>query len=80
MILSKIRAQKDEGLAQVIAQVEDSHSTCFYCSEPLTFPAIEWMGSPEMICLHPDCATRLCIRIFRDVHEIQQKTEDGEQL
>ena len=80
MILSTVRAQKDDGLARIISEIQNNNTTCFYCSEAMTFPALEWMGSTGTVYLHTDCATRLCIRIFRDVHEIQQRTEDGEQL
>jgi hypothetical protein len=45
---------------------------CFYCHETLSaLPVIEWLGAAGEIFLHPDCATNLCIRLLRDVHEYQ---------
>ena len=43
---------------------------CFYCSGPVYDPAIAWTGTPT-IFLHPSCCVDLCIRLLRDVHELE---------
>ena len=44
---------------------------CFLCTKPLITPVVHWMGLTGNIYLHPDCVLRLAVRMFRDVHEIQ---------
>jgi len=44
---------------------------CFYCSNPImSRPFIEWLGHTEIV-LHPACAVDFCLRLLRDVHEIE---------
>ena len=56
------------------------HDECFYCYQKLDFPWIEWHGHESgkdgfsVIALHPRCAVDLSIRILRDVHEVECKT------
>ena len=45
---------------------------CFLCEAGFKDVAILWMGNgdPGLLWLHPDCVTGLAVRMFRDVHEI----------
>ena len=56
-------------------------ASCFYCHEPVSAPALYWMGSApreedhaSLLVLHPACTVELAIRLFRDVHEIECRT------
>lgn len=45
---------------------------CFFCSNPiLDKPFVNWMGHGENIFLHPTCTMEFCLRLLRDVHEIE---------
>jgi hypothetical protein len=53
-------------------------SSCFYCAEKLTVPAIVWhgcagkhAGETTEIWLHAKCAEQLSARIERDVNELR---------
>jgi hypothetical protein len=44
---------------------------CFYCSAPIQeFPYIDWLGTSE-IDFHPACVIELCVRLLRDVHQVE---------
>jgi hypothetical protein len=53
---------------------------CLYCGRRISGPCIWWRGDTtevkeaNNIWLHPECAIQLMIRISRDIHEIQIKT------
>ncbi len=51
-----------------------NEAPCFYCGRPLSFPFILWMGTSDL-ALHPHCVVELSIRLFRDVHEVECKTD-----
>ena len=53
-----------------------SNSECFLCGSGFQDVAICWMGHtasfdpmPALV-LHPECVTDLAVRMFRDVHEV----------
>lgn len=48
---------------------------CFHCYRDVTPPVVVWMGSTAEIVMHPECVVELAIRLFRDVHEIEQSTQ-----
>ncbi len=49
---------------------------CFYCGHRLAYPIIGWMGRSTDIVLHHHCALALCVRLIRDVHEVECKIGD----
>lgn len=61
---------------------------CFFCGQPIRAIAIFWQGCPPEgiergmeggeLWLHPPCVVNLTIRLYRDVHEVQQKMGDLE--
>ncbi len=59
-------------VGQVIVTAEEE--TCFYCGNPTFDPAIVWSGFGGKIFLHPACCVELGIRVLRDVHELECKT------
>lgn len=47
---------------------------CFFCHENIgVTPYIGWLGTEE-VWLHPECTVELCLRLLRDVHEIECRT------
>jgi hypothetical protein len=50
---------------------------CFFCGKAADSPMVFWMGltEPMYLVLHPACCLDLSLRLFRDVHEIQQTLE-----
>lgn len=60
----------DDGSAQYNGMPKNTH--CFYCHAPLVNGlAIDWLGHGAHIYMHPACATALCIRLMRDIHEAE---------
>jgi hypothetical protein len=54
---------------------------CFYCGYGCTEPAVYWQGFVDTsIHLHAACALELCIRIIRDVHQIENMSGQRFQL
>jgi hypothetical protein len=49
---------------------------CFYCAGLVLDVCIQWRGEGE-IMLHPACAVDLCLRILRDVHEVECRQQLG---
>ena len=52
---------------------EELHTAeCFLCEGGFKEVAILWMGASDLglLWLHPDCVTDLAVRMFRDVHEV----------
>ena len=52
---------------------------CYYCGQPITAPAIWWMGHRGQygggdVVLHPACCLELVVRLIRDVHELECRT------
>ena len=46
--------------------------SCFYCHKPISAdPAIFWFGGDCEVFLHPTCTVEWCLRLLRDVHEIE---------
>ena len=60
-----------------ILEVREERRPCFFCVEPMIPPLVHWMGAGGDIYLHPDCVFNLALRLYRDVHEIQQKPVGG---
>ena len=50
----------------------ERESPCFYCSQPVGDPAVQWMGATATIFLHPECVGQLMLRIERDVAAIHR--------
>jgi hypothetical protein len=50
------------------------HAQCFYCDQPLRAPSVDWMGATGTISLHPGCVVELTIRLYRDLHELECRT------
>lgn len=52
-------------------------SECDHCNEPIANGslAIEWHGGPDFT-MHIECATHVCIRVLRDIHEADCKMSD----
>ncbi len=48
---------------------------CFFCGNPTHDPAIVWSGFGDEIFLHPACSMELVLRLVRDVHELEHKTD-----
>jgi hypothetical protein len=48
---------------------------CFYCGHAMTLPGVQWLGATDEIWLHPSCVIELAIRLFRDVHEIECRSD-----
>lgn len=59
---------------------------CFLCHQPLTFPAVYWLGgSPTTppsegaeVWLHPECAKRLAARLMRDAKELEHGKREAD--
>lgn len=56
----------------------DGDEECFYCHDVIgkisrKNPVLYWMGDPSLI-VHPNCFQDLVVRMYRDLHEIQIKT------
>src|SRR3989338_3850979 len=49
---------------------------CFFCGHRLAYPVIGWMGHGSDLVMHHHCALSLCIRLIRDVHEVECKIGD----
>ena len=51
---------------------------CFYCGEVLGYPRIGWHGHSVgvTISMHPDCLMLLVVRLMRDRHEYEIKTNN----
>lgn len=49
---------------------------CFFCGEEADAPMVFWTGvKGTNLVLHPACAVDLTLRLYRDVHEVQQTLE-----
>lgn len=60
------RWMAETGLTKIPADLK-----CFYCHTSIeAMPYINWMGTTE-IELHPACVVELCLRLLRDVHEVE---------
>ena len=44
--------------------------TCFYCSQTVNPPWIEWIGHTT-ITLHPDCCMEFILRLAHDLHQYE---------
>lgn len=47
-----------------------AENDCFLCHEPLSYPAIYWIGTADLL-LHPGCARKLTTALMRDVEEAE---------
>ena len=47
---------------------------CCYCGQELPYPFIAWWGFGETVALHVGCTVELCIRLLRDVHQVECET------
>jgi hypothetical protein len=60
--------------------IKEPTDCCLYCGRRIIGPCIWWRGGTtktkeaNSIWLHPECAIQLMVRINRDIHEIQIKT------
>jgi hypothetical protein len=51
---------------------------CAYCHHLITETCITWWGVRDKdLTLHPACAVDLCLRILRDVHEVECRQHLG---
>ncbi len=53
---------------------------CFFCGKEADSPMVYWAGQTSslqgpVLVLHPGCAVDLTVRLYRDVHEVQQTLE-----
>jgi hypothetical protein len=45
---------------------------CFFCGRILHYPYVTWMGiDARHINLHPHCVSDLCLRLMRDIGELE---------
>lgn len=64
--------RKNENESMFIPK-ELKHRECWYCYNSFSWPMIIWVGNEYNAWLHPGCALALCMRLIRDVHEIECK-------
>jgi hypothetical protein len=58
-----------------LARAVRGEAECFYCGHPQTSLAVHWLGSTGQIWLHPSCVVELSVRLFRDLHKIECRSD-----